>query len=34
MEAAARRRISQGCCPFCQVEVSSAAYELLVRSLA
>jgi hypothetical protein len=33
MEAAARSRISKGCCPFCAVEVSPAAYELLVRSL-
>lgn len=32
MEAAAKARISVGCCPFCQIEVSAAAYDLLVSS--
>ncbi|MBA3841006.1 MAG: hypothetical protein H0X39_00020 [Actinobacteria bacterium] len=29
----ARRLISQGCCPFCQIEVSTPAFNLLVSGL-
>lgn len=33
LAASARKRISNGFCPFCQIEVSPAAFEMLVSGL-